>query len=164
MYQFKLQALLNHRRHQEELCQKELARAQQDLSNAQKKLKSIKKDKRDNIQKLQSRQTERHSASNILIFINYIAQLSRDIDAQRQQVGQASQRVTNKRDNLIAIMKKRKSLEKLKEKQRLEYQQKMMQAERKLNDEIAATRYIRNQAELTEGSGSFSHKPPSEAQ
>ena len=146
MYQFKLQALLNHRRHQEELCQKELAKAQQDLSNAQKKLKSIKKDKRDNIQKLQSRQTERHSASNILIFINYIAQLSRDLDAQRQQVGQASQRVTTKRDNLIATMKKRKSLEKLKEKQRLEYQQKMMQAERKLNDEIAATRYIRNQA------------------
>jgi flagellar FliJ protein len=144
VYQFKLQALLNHRRHQEELCQKELAKAQQDLSNAQKKLKSIKKDKRDNIQKLQSRQTERHSASNILIFINYIAQLSRDLDAQRQQVGQASQRVTNKRDHLIAIMKKRKSLEKLKEKQRLEYQQKMMQAERKFNDEIAATRYIRN--------------------
>jgi flagellar FliJ protein len=146
VYQFKLQALLNHRRHQEEVCQKELAKAQQDLSNAQKKLKSIKKDKRDNIQKLQSRQTERHNASNILIFINYIAQLSRDLDAQMRQVGQASQRVTEKRDKLIAMMKKRKSLEKLKEKQWLEYQQKMMLAERKFNDEIAATRYIRNQA------------------
>jgi flagellar FliJ protein len=146
MYQFKLQALLNHRRHQEEVCQKELAEAQRDLSDAQKKLKSIKKDKRDNIQKLQARQTERHNASNILIFINYIGQLSRDLDAQMQLVDHASQHVTEKRDNLIAIMKKRKTLEKLKEKQWLEYQQKMMQAERKFNDEIAATRYIRNQA------------------
>jgi flagellar biosynthesis chaperone FliJ len=40
-------------------------------------------------------------------------------------------------------MKKRKTLEKLKEKEWLEYQQKMMQAERKFNDEVAATRHIR---------------------
>jgi len=134
MYQFKLQALLNHRRHQEEVCQKELAEAQRDLSDAQKKLKSIRKNKRDNIQKLQARQIERHNASNILIFINYIEQLSRDLDAQMQLVDHASQHVTEKRDNLIAIMKKRKTLGKLKEKQWLEYQQKMMQAERKFND------------------------------
>ena len=146
MYRFKLQTLLDHRRHQEEVCQEELAEAQRDLSDAQKKLKGIRKDKRDNIQKLQARQTERHNASKILIFINYIEQLSRDLDAQMQQVDHASQHVTEKRDNLIAILKKRKTLEKLKEKQWLEYQRKMMQAERKFNDEIAATRYIRNQA------------------
>jgi len=145
MYRFKLQALLNHRRHQEEVCQKELAEAQRDLSDAQEKLKIIKKDKRDNILKLQARQTERHNTSNILIFINYIEQLTRDLDAQMQQVDHASQHVTEKRDNLIAIMKNRKTLEKLKEKQWLEYQQKMMQTERKFNDEIAATRHIRNQ-------------------
>jgi flagellar FliJ protein len=144
MYQFKLQALLNHRRHQEEVCQKELAEAQRDLSDAQRKLENIKKDKGDNIQKLQARQTERHNASKILIFINYIEQLSRDLDTQAQQVDHASQHVTEKRDNLIAIMKKRKTLEKLKEKQWLEYQQNMMKAERKFNDEIAATRHVRN--------------------
>ena len=146
MYQFKLQALLNHRRHQEEVCQKELAEAQRDLSDAQEKLKGIKKDRRDNIRKLKAKQTERHNASNILIFINYIDQLSRDLDAQVQAVNLASQHVTEKRDNLIAIMKKRKTLQKLKEKERLEYQKNMMQAERKFNDEVAATRHIRNQA------------------
>ena len=126
------------------MCQKELAEAQRELSDAQKKLESIKKDKRDNIQKLQARQAERHNASNILVFINYIEQLSRDLDAQIHQVDHASQHVTEKRDNLIAIMKKRKTLEKLKEKQGLEYQQKMMRTERKFNDEIAAIRHIRN--------------------
>jgi flagellar protein FliJ len=146
MYRFKLQALLNHRRHQEEGCQQELAEAQRNLSDAQKKLKSIKKNKRENIQKLQAKQSERHNASNILIFIKYIEQLSRDLDVQLQQVNHASQHVTEKRENLIAIMKKRKTLEKLKEKQWLEYQQKMMRAERKFNDEVAATRHIRNQA------------------
>lgn len=146
MYQFKLQALLNHRRHQEEVCQKELAEAQRDLSDAQKKLRDLKKDKRESIQKLQARQNQPHKASSILIFINYVDQLSRDIDAHAQQVHRASKQVTQKRDSLIAIMKKRKTLEKLKEKEWLDYQQKMMQAERKFNDEIAATRHIRNQA------------------
>jgi flagellar FliJ protein len=143
MYQFKLQALLNHRRHQEEVCQKELADAQRVLSAAREKLGRIKRDKRENIQKLKARQQERHNISNILIFINYIDQLSRDMEAQTPKVGQASEKVTQKRDTLIAIMKKRKTLEKLKEKQWLEYQHKLMQAERKFNDEVAATRHIR---------------------
>jgi flagellar export protein FliJ len=60
-----------------------------------------------------------------------------------QQVRKASKNVTQQRENLIAIMKKRKTLEKLKEKERLEYQQKGMQAERKFNDEVASTRHIR---------------------
>jgi flagellar FliJ protein len=143
MYRFKLQALLDHHRHQEEVCQKELAEAQRTLTDAQEKLRRKKKDKRENIQKLQARQKERHNISNVLIFTNYIEQLSRDIEAQMKQVRNASKNVTQKRDNLITFMKKRKTLEKLKEKEQLEYQQKMMQAERKFNDEVAATRHFR---------------------
>jgi flagellar FliJ protein len=143
MYRFKLQALLNHHRHQEEVCQKELAEAQRTLTEAQEKLRLIKKNKRVNIQKLQARQKECRNVSNILIFTNYIEQLSRDIEAQMQPVRKASKNVIQKRDNLITLMKKRKTLEKLKEKEWLEYQQKMMQAERKFNDEVAATRHIR---------------------
>ena len=143
MYRFKLQTLLNHRRHQEEVCQIELAEAQRGLTDAQEKLRRLKKAKRENIQKLQARQKEHHNISNILIFINYIEQLSRDIAAQMQQVRKASKNVKQKRDNLIAIMKKRRTLEKLKEKERLDYQQKGMQAERKFNDEVASTRHIR---------------------
>jgi flagellar FliJ protein len=143
MYQFKLQALLNHRRHQEEVCQIELAEAQRGLADAQEKLRRLKKAKRENIQKLQARQKEHHNISDILIVINYIEQLARDVEVQMQQVSKASKIVTQKRDNLIAIMKKRKTLEKLKEKERLDYQQKGMQAERKFNDEVASTRHIR---------------------
>ena len=143
MYRFKLQALLDHHRHQEEVCQKELAEARRTLTDAQEKLRRIKKDKRENIQKLQARQKERHNISNILIFSNYIEKLSRDIEARIQQVRKASKNVNQKRDNLITLMKKRKTLEKLKEKEWLEYQQKMMQDERKFNDEVAATRHIR---------------------
>ena len=143
MYQFKLQSLLNHRHHQEEACQKALADAQRIFSAVQKHLRRLKKDKHDNVQNLQTRQKEPHSTSNILIYINYIEQLSRDIEAQREQVRIASQEVRQKRDDLIAVVKKRKTLEKLKEKERLAYRRKIMQAERKFNDEVAATRHVR---------------------
>ena len=143
MYQFKLQALLNHRYHQEEARQKELADAQRVFRAVQDHLRRLKKDKHDNVQNLQTRQKEPHSTANILIYINYIEQLSRDIQAQREQVRIASQDVRQKRDDLIAVMKKRKTLEKLKEKERLAYQRKMMQDERKFNDEVAATRHVR---------------------
>ena len=144
MYQFKLQALLSHRRHQEEACQKELADAQRILSAAQEHLRRLKKEKYENVQKLHIRQKERHSRSNVLIYINYIEQLSRDLKVQREHVSLASQDVRQKRDDLLAAVKKRKTLEKLKDNERLAYQQKMMQAERKFNDEVAATRHIRN--------------------
>ena len=143
MYQFKLQALLNHRRHQEEVCQKELAEAQRDLSAAQKKLKGLKKEKREHICQLNVQQKKRHSAANVLMFTNYIEQLSRYIEAHQQLVKQAAQTVTRRRDRLITVMKKRKTLERLKEKEWLAYQQKMMQVERKFNDEVAANRHVR---------------------
>ena len=143
MYQFKLQALLNHRRHQEEVCQKALADAQRELSVAQEKLKDLKKEKRENVQLLHIRQQERHHAANVLMFTNYIEQLSRDIETQKQHVQHVAQKVAQNREQLIATMKKRKTLEKLKEKGWLAYQRKMMQAERKFNDEVAATRHVR---------------------
>ena len=143
MYQFKLQALLNHRLHQEEICQKELADAQRDLSAAQEQLRHLKNDKRDNVQMLQARQKKRHNPSSILMYMKYIEQLAGEIEAQRNQVNKAFQDVRHKREELITVVKKRKTLEKLKENEQLAYQQKMIQAERKFNDEVAAARHIR---------------------
>jgi flagellar FliJ protein len=143
MYRFKLEALLNHRRHQEEVCQKELADAQRELTAVQKKLSRLKKEKRANIQNLQTRQQESKTVSNILLFINFIEQLCAKIETQIRRLQKATQMVNQKRDDLISIMKKRKILEKLKEKEWLAYQQKILHEERKFNDEVAATRHVR---------------------
>ena len=143
MYRFKLQSLLNHRRHQEEVCQKQLAEAQRELSYAKKKLKGMKREKHEKIQQLHAQQKKPHNASKVLMFTYYIGQLSEDIEVQTQGVQHAVQKVTEKRERLIEVMKKRKTLEKLKEKGWLAYQQKMMQAERKFNDEVAAIRHVR---------------------
>ena len=143
MYRFKLEALLNHRRHQEEVCQKELAQTERQLADEQGKLRQQKREMRDNIQTLQAKQKERINVSDIILSVNYIQQLSKNIENQKKCVGEATKKVNQKRNELIVIVTKRKTLEKLKEKERLAYQQKMLQNERKLMDEVASTRHAR---------------------
>jgi len=143
MYQFKLEALLHHRRHQEEICQKELAGLQRQLADKQDKLRRQRQQKRDTIQKLQTSQKESPRVSDIVLFMNYIAHLSKEIEVQAICVREAAKKVNQKRNELIGIVKKRKTLEKLKEKDWLAYQKKMMQDERKLMDEVATTRHAR---------------------
>ena len=131
MYRFKLEALLNHRRHEEEICQKELARCQRILAEEQEKLRHTKLLKRENVIALQARQKKSINVSDIILYLNYIAQLSKKIEEQILCVREAAKKVNQKRNELIGIMKKRKTLEKLKEKDWLAYQKKMMQDERK---------------------------------
>jgi flagellar FliJ protein len=143
MHRFTLEALLNHRRHQEEVCQKELAQTERLLADEKGKLRRLKNEKRDNIQKLQIKQKEKINVSDIILSVNYIQQLSEKIEEQKKCVREATETVNQKRHELITLVKKRKTLEKLKEKEWLAYQQKMMQNERKFMDDVASTRHAR---------------------
>ena len=143
MHRFKLEALLNHRRHQEEICQKELAQTERLLADEKDKLRRLKNEQRDNIQKLQIKQKEKINVSDIILSVSYIRQLSEKIEEQKNCLQEATKTVNQKRHELITIVKKRKTLEKLKEKEWLAYQQKMMQNERKFMDDVASTRHAR---------------------
>ena len=143
MFRFKLEALLNHRRHQEEVCQKELAQTERQLTAEQAKLRRQKEEKRHNVQMLQAKQQDHVNVSEIILSVNYIQQLTKNIEVQKICVRDAAGKVNQKRNELIFIVKKRKTLEKLKEKEWNNYQQKMMQNERKLMDEVASTRHAR---------------------
>ena len=143
MYHFKLEALLNHRRHQEEGCQKELAQAHRKLSDERKILVRIKTEKQKNIEILQAKKKVSTAVTNIRLYMNYIQQLSKDIEYQAMAVQKSAKIVDQKRHELISIMKKRKTLQKLKYKEKLAYQRKLMQDERKLMDELASIRHAR---------------------
>ena len=142
MFRFKLETLLNHSRHQEEVGQIELARAQRRLTDEQGLLRRQKKEKRENVQKLQTKQKEKINVTDIILYVNFIEQLSKNIARQANCVRVATKGVNQKRNELVKFMKKRKTLERLKEKEWLAYQQKMLQNERKLMDEAASTRHV----------------------
>lgn len=143
MYRFKLEALLKHRRHQEEVLQKELADAQKKLAAEQSIQRAFERKKRRRVQELQRRQTSGNTITDIVLYLTYIEHLSANIEDQKQRVQIVQQLAHQKRNELIASMKKRKALEKLKEKGRQAYQYKQMQEERKFMDEVASARHGR---------------------
>jgi flagellar export protein FliJ len=143
MYRFRLEALLNHRRYQEEVCQKELAKARRKLSDERGKLNRKKILKQESLEKLQTKKKENPTVSDIMLHMNYLTQLSKDIENQALLVQKSTKLVDQKRHELISIMKKRKTLKKIKYKDWQAYQLKLIQDERKLMDEVASTRYVR---------------------
>jgi flagellar FliJ protein len=143
MYRFKLETLLNHRRHQEEVCQKQLAQTEKQLADERKKLDRMKQKKRENTQELQAKQKIQINVSIIALTLNFIRQLSMKIEQQTDRVRLATRKVNQKRSELVMIVKKRKTLEKLKEKEQLAHQQTILQSERKLMDEVAGIRHVR---------------------
>ena len=138
MYRFNLQPLLNHRLYQEEILQKELAEFKKYLAEEQKKLRIIKQKKQDCSQQLQQRQRNDGTVSELILYFRYLNRLSKDLDNQRQQVANAEKKFNQKRKELIEIMKKRKMLEKLKDKGWKGFQHRMLKNERDFMDEIAA--------------------------
>jgi len=143
MYRFKLEALLSHRRHQEEACQKELAQARRRLTDEREKLERKKKEKQESLEKLQVKKKESKTVSDIMLYMNYIQQLSKDIEDQAMHVHKTAKLVDQKRHELVSIMQKHKTLKNLKYKEQQAYQQKLMQDERKLMDELASIRQAR---------------------
>ena len=143
MYRFKLEALLNHRRHQEEVCQKELAQVRRRLFDEREKLERKKREKQESLEKLQAKKKESTTVSDIMLYMNYIQQLSKDIEDQAMHVHKTVKLVDQKRHELISIMQQRKTLQNLKNKEHQAYQQKLMQDERKLMDELASIRHAR---------------------
>jgi len=143
MYRFKLEALLTHRRHQEEAGQKELAKVRRKLSDEREKLNRIKSEKQKSLEKLQAKKKDSTTVSNILLYMNFIQQLSKEIENQALRVHKSTKIVDHKRHELVSIMQKHKTLKKLKDKEQQAYQQKLIQNERKAIDELASTRHAR---------------------
>jgi flagellar FliJ protein len=142
MYQFKLEPLLNHRRYQEEILQKELAAVKKRLQSEQAQLRALKKKQRQNRQLLHTRQKQGRPASELKLFVDFIDHLSAEMKAQREKIMQTQRQFDTAHQALLATMKKRKTLEKLKEKDRRAYEQTQMKKERHLLDDVAGHQFI----------------------
>ena len=143
MYQFNLEPLLNHRRYQEEVLQKELADLKIRLDAEKDKLWLLRQQKRKTVLLLQEKQTDGRPASEIKLYIDFVEQLSKKMEAQKQNVLEAERNFSLKRQDLVAAMKKRKILDRLKEKGLQAYEQEQSKKERNLMDEVAAHQFNR---------------------
>jgi len=141
MYRFNLEPLLNHRRYQEEILQKELAGLKTRLAAEKDKLRVLKKKKRQYLGQLQLKQQSGRPVSEIKLYLHFVDHLSKEMNAQNQRVLRAEKGFNLKRQDLIQAIKKRKTLEKLQEKGFQAHQQKMLKKERDFMDEVAGNQF-----------------------
>ena len=141
MYHFNLESLLNHRRYQVDVLQKELADLKIRLDAEKDKLWLLRQKKRKTVLLLQEKQTDGRPASEIKLYIDFVEQLSITMEAQKQNVLEAERNFNQKRQELVAAMKKRKILDRLKAKGLQAYEQKQLKEERNLMDEVAAHQF-----------------------
>jgi flagellar FliJ protein len=138
MYQFNLESLLNHRRYRVEVLQKELADLKIYLDAQKDKLWVLRQKKRNTVLQLQKKQTDGRPAAEIKLYIDF---LSKEMEAQRQKVLQAERNFSLKRLDLVAALKKRKILDRLKEKGLHAYEQEQLKKERSFMDEVAGHQF-----------------------
>jgi flagellar FliJ protein len=144
-YQFKLEALRRYRRHQEEILQRELGTLQRICDQAVKKLNETVGRHRRTESDLDLKQREPGFASQITMYQRYLKALEKRIEDQQRAVNEAQKACADKRALLLKVVKKRKTLEKLKENGLRVHIANLNQEEQKFIDEMAVNRFTLNQ-------------------
>jgi len=146
LFRFRFESLLKHRRHEEELAQKQLYSAQMDLLREQEDFKRLKKERRKSIYRMENRQTGSLAPHEISLALQYIRKLSEQLARQQKNVHQAEQLTATRHQALIEAVKKRRMLEKLKENEHRLYQRDLARKDLKFMDEVAVNRHARSQS------------------
>ena len=143
MYKFSLEPLLNHVKFEEENLQKELGLLEKQLFADMDKLLGLKNKMMKIKMELEKKQKGNLTASINILYHNFAEHLSENIIKQKKIIVDVKKKVEQKRAVLLEIVKKRKMLDKLKEKGLREYINDLLHTEQKFIDEIATNSFCR---------------------
>jgi flagellar protein FliJ len=144
MYKFPLQPVLNHRKLVEEDLQKKLAVLRRVVADEKQRLKTFKKTKNNLIGEMKQKQREGIAVSEMLMYLHFLDCLSRDLEKQKEVVLEVERRYEESREGLIAAMKNRKILGRLKEKQEKIYKYNLIRTEQSFFDELSTNAFTRS--------------------
>lgn len=140
-YQFSLESLLNHRIHHEEIIQKELAVCGCRVRDEKANLLRIQQDKERAYSEIQQKQLRGIAISEHIVYANFFEGLARNMLIQQEKIKEAEKQFALKREELIEAVKKRKTIENLKEKGLAAFTRKVMKLDQDFMDEIAISRF-----------------------
>ena len=142
---FQLQPVLWYKEKLEETRRQELAELQEDHRRQLADLLELQRQHIDHVERLRDRQSRhRLDVEYILQEMQFLTGIARAVEIQAQRVEEAGKRVEDKRLELVGIAQEKKMLEKLKDKQHLEFLDAQKKEEAKQVDEIVTTRFSRN--------------------
>ncbi len=144
MVAFRLQAVLNVRKIEEEKIQGQLARLVKAVLEAERHLNFFRLKKMQTQRILHEKQKEGIRGFELTLYHAYLRELSDRIAEQKSTLRQLENERDKVREKLIEASKKRKMLEKLKEKRLLMALSEEMRQHQNFIDEIGITRHTRN--------------------
>ena len=142
-YRFNLEPVLNHRRLVEETLQKDLAILKISLIDENERLITYEKSRVQLLEELQQIQKEGTTTSDILLYLPFIEQVSKDIERQKKRVLELEEKVEQNLKDLLEATKNKKALQKLKEKAFKTYNQKLIKNEQEFLNEVAVSQFNR---------------------
>ncbi len=148
-FQFRLEPVLNLRRHREETLQIQLAESQRTLDREIRRLRDLEAEMSDHTQRLARAQAlgpldiDRLQRESL-----YLALLERRLEEQRSTVEKQSRRVDEDREAVLQASRERKALEKLREALLLSFAREEARKEQKTAEDLATARHVRRQQGL----------------
>lgn len=144
-YEFKLESLRRYRQFEEARTQKQLAEAQRQLESEQARLRKLLDLRAETESAFVQNQECYGIASQAAMYREYLHHLAGEIGHQEKKVENISRRFDACREALSATMKKRKTLDRLKEKGAQAHQAESERKEENLINEMAINRYTMKQ-------------------
>ena len=137
MYKFSLEPVLKYRKLLEEDIQKDFAVLKRQLLDEKVRLSNFEQVRDRFSGELQQKQVKSISVSDILLYTDYLQEVSREIGKQSEKILEAEKRVDQKREELVGAMKNRKIIDRLREKGLKTHVQEVSKKEQDLMNEVA---------------------------
>ncbi len=144
MYRFNLQVVLDYRKRIEEGLQIELSQIQRELEKEKQLFLAYRREKNYYEEELVKREEKEINVNEALLYRDYLRGMRIRIKEQRDIVVKAKGDFDIKQNELLNATKKRKVLEKVKEKEWKRFKENVERRERILVDEAGMRKYQRS--------------------
>jgi len=142
-FEFKLQSLLNFRKHLERVAQQDMARTVMDIVNCEKQIDSLQNTHGQSALRLEQIVEKGVGAEEFKQHQVYLGEVLRMVAQEKQHRIQLTRILEKKRFALKKRSIDKKAMERLRERQAKEYNQELLMAEQKELDEISSLKKAR---------------------
>ena len=140
---FRFGSLLKYKAFIEEAIRHELSDVSEKMEAEEKKLSTLEGIWGQTVGELKEKQTRHIPSHEILMYHTYLQHLSLEMGKQRERVIEIQKIYQEKRESLIGAAQERKIVEKVREKDKQQVNEAANRAEKKVMDETAKNRYVR---------------------
>lgn len=140
---FRYESLLKYKAFIEEAIRHELSDVLEMMEAEEKKLSTLEGIWGQTVGELREKQTRHIPSHEVLMYHTYLQQLSLEMGKQRERVMEVRKIYHDKKESLIDAAQERKIVEKVREKDKQQVNEAASRTEKKIMDETAKNRYVR---------------------